>query len=94
MKIQTREVTCPAVPVQIEGMLAGGRFYYFRSRYMSVQLGVGDTPDEAVEATLNGGDGVFITVTNGDEDFQMGGISTLDACRLLMIMLRLYEDRL
>jgi hypothetical protein len=42
------EVTCGAVPVQIEGRLTDGRFFYFRARGRGVTLGFGDSPDDAV----------------------------------------------
>ncbi|GAA1030038.1 hypothetical protein GCM10009557_20650 [Virgisporangium ochraceum] len=35
--------------MQMDGTLADGRFWYFRSRGSHVSLGVGRTPDEAVD---------------------------------------------
>lgn len=46
--IAESEVTCGAVPVQIEGRLTDGRYFYFRARHRSVTLGFGDSPDDAV----------------------------------------------
>lgn len=46
-------VTCPAMPVQIEGHLTDGRWFYFHSRYSRAILGVGDTPQAAVDATID-----------------------------------------
>lgn len=46
-------VTCPAVPVQIEGHLTDGRWFYFNSRYDRALLGVGDTLQAAVAATID-----------------------------------------
>ena len=42
------EVTCSAVPVQIEGRLTDGRYFYFRARGRGASLGFGDSPDDAV----------------------------------------------
>jgi hypothetical protein len=35
------EMTCPAAPVQVEGMLACGERFYFRSRHDEILLAVG-----------------------------------------------------
>lgn len=42
-------VTCPAVPLQAEGRLDDGRYYYFRYRFGRAGIGVGDSPEAAVE---------------------------------------------
>lgn len=47
--IATWYVTCEAAPLQIEGTLASGEFFYFRSRHRGLSLGIGDTLDAAVE---------------------------------------------
>lgn len=41
--------TCWACPVQYEGKLNDGRFFYFRYRFGVATLGVGSTPDDAAE---------------------------------------------
>lgn len=55
-RIVYSEVTCGAVPVQIEGRLTDGRYFYFRARGRGVRLGFGDSPDDAVS-----GPGPFVT---------------------------------
>lgn len=46
-------VTCEAVPVQIEGRLRDGRWFYFRSRFDYAVLGVSDEgPEGAVEESI------------------------------------------
>jgi hypothetical protein len=44
---KTAVVTCPAVPVQVEGELADGRWYFFRYRHGVAGLGIGATEEEA-----------------------------------------------
>lgn len=46
--IAESEVTCGAMPVQIEGCLTDGRHFYFRARGRGASLGFGDSPDDAV----------------------------------------------
>lgn len=46
--IAESEVTCGAVPVQIEGRLTDGRYFYFRARGRGVSLSFGDSADAAV----------------------------------------------
>ena len=47
-EIAIKNVTCEAVPVQIEGMTDDGRHLYFRARHRAITLGVGPTADDAV----------------------------------------------
>jgi hypothetical protein len=47
-EIAIKNVTCEAVPVQIEGMTDDGRHLYFRARHQAITLGVGPTADDAV----------------------------------------------
>ncbi len=47
--ITTYQVTCEAAPVQVEGTLATGEKFYFRSRHRTVTLGVGATVHAAAE---------------------------------------------
>lgn len=55
-EIESSEVTCGACPVQIEGRLRDGRFFYFRARHDAAQLGAHrDGPDAAVEASMRVG---------------------------------------
>ena len=48
VQIAESEVTCGAVPVQIEGRLTDGRYFYFRARGSGARLGFGDSPGNAV----------------------------------------------
>jgi hypothetical protein len=46
-------VTCVAAPVQIEGALIDGRWFYFRARHDAATVGLSrHSPDEAVRQTL------------------------------------------
>jgi hypothetical protein len=46
-------VTCEAVPVQIEGRLSDGRWFYFRSRFDYAVLGASEEgPEGAVEESV------------------------------------------
>lgn len=51
--VETAAVTCYGAPVQAQGQLADGRFWYFRGRGCVVNLGVGATEREAVEDTMD-----------------------------------------
>ncbi len=44
--------TCTAAPYQIEGLLVGSGAFYFRERHGRATLGIGPTPEHAVEATI------------------------------------------
>lgn len=83
------EVTCMASPVQIQGNLADGWVFYFRSRFRHAQLGVGRTLDEAVAATCGVGDGACVTrETHGPEDqYGAGAITLREASALLADLL-------
>lgn len=39
-------VTCRAAPVQIEGRLTDGRWFYFRSRHQRASLGAAPRPED------------------------------------------------
>ncbi|GAB6902502.1 hypothetical protein [Kineosporia succinea] len=52
LSITERRTTCATAPVQIEGTLSNGQFFYFRARHTGISLGIGATPDEAVENTV------------------------------------------
>lgn len=49
--IATQELTCPSVPVQIQGHLTDGQWFYFRYRSGVVNLGFGDDQESAVKDT-------------------------------------------
>lgn len=59
MEIVEQRTTCCAAPVQIEGRLDDGRFFYFRSRHAATTLSLGATPDEAVAASVHAPPGRF-----------------------------------
>ena len=68
--------TCSACPVQYEGQLVDGRYFYFRYRFGRATLGLGETPDDAVddpnETSLAVGDslrGVYAGDEERDEVF-------------------------
>lgn len=53
--------SCAGCPMQYEGTLVDGRWFYFRYRYGRASLGIGRTLDDAVSdtrevGTLYGGD--------------------------------------
>lgn len=43
------EWTCSACPVQAEGRLSDGRWFYFRARHEAATLSAADTLDDAIE---------------------------------------------
>jgi hypothetical protein len=47
-ELETAELTCVAMPVQIEGKLRDGRWFYFRYRFGRAGIGIGRTEHEAV----------------------------------------------
>jgi hypothetical protein len=47
--VATSAYTCWGCPEQYEGQLVDGRFFYFRFRWGVATLGLGITPDAAVE---------------------------------------------
>lgn len=46
-------VTCIAAPFQVEGLLNDGRAFYYRDRHRRARLGVGPTPEAAVEHAMS-----------------------------------------
>lgn len=58
------ELEC--TPLQVTGALDDGRFFYLRSRFLRSQLGVGETPDAAVEATVFETPGRYFEVDPAD----------------------------
>lgn len=60
VEIAVKNVTCEAVPVQIEGVTSDGRHLYFRARHSGITLRVADAYDDAAlspdfcSLTLNG----------------------------------------
>lgn len=52
--IVEQETTCEACPVQLEGRLDDGRYFYFRYRWGRAALGVGETPQAAVNEQRGG----------------------------------------
>ena len=63
LAIATSRVTCEVAPVQIEGTLTDGRYFYFRARHRSISLGVGATAEEAVA-----GDDIGFRMSGFDSD--------------------------
>jgi hypothetical protein len=58
-RVTSAGVTCTGAPVQMDGTLADGRFWYFRSRGSHASLGVGRTPvvavdDESLDIPIDG----------------------------------------
>jgi hypothetical protein len=51
--VATYRVTCGSCPFQVEGQLVDERWFYFRARGRSVELGVGNTLDDAVRGTMH-----------------------------------------
>lgn len=51
-------LTCSSCPLQYEGIVAGVARFYFRARGSRAQLGLGQTSDLAVEATMGRGAGL------------------------------------
>ena len=90
-------VTCGSHPVQIEGRLTDGRWFYFRARGDAVQLGASDVgPDEAVAASIEVGrfwpeqaPGQFVRQYGSDA----GLLTVPQAHRLLMKMAAELPDR-
>jgi hypothetical protein len=59
--VATMKTTCEACPVQIEGTLTDGRYFYFRSRHRQTTLSLGPDPYGAVEAGIEAEDGEALT---------------------------------
>lgn len=76
--------TCLGCPMQAEGQLDDGRWFYFRYRWGHATFGVGATPGEAV-ADQRGGDGIAY----GDE---LQGV--LDSAEADELLRRAMEQRL
>lgn len=49
MKLISLEKTCWACPAQWEGQLEDGRYVYIRYRWGHLQVGYGNTIDEAID---------------------------------------------
>ena len=49
-EIAIKNVTCEAVPVQIEGMTTDGRHLYFRARHSGITLRVADKYEDVVRS--------------------------------------------
>jgi hypothetical protein len=62
-------VTCEAVPVQVQGRLRDGRYFYFRARGRRAQLGVAHDYEHAV----------WMTVWHGAAPFDCDGVYLWDA---------------
>lgn len=45
-------ITSSVAPVQVEGQLTDGRWFYLRHRHSLSQLGLGESPEEALDSTL------------------------------------------
>lgn len=69
---KTLRVTCPSVPLQIEGAVDGG-YIYFRARHGHWQLGIGRSQDEAVNAAFDAAEPVAFRGVDADEDMSFGG---------------------
>lgn len=80
--------TCAAAPVQMEGTLSDGRFFYFRSRHRSITLGLGDSPEAAVSDPNEVG--LQMTGWDGDKH-ALSWVSETDAANLLNFLLSLYQ---
>ena len=52
-EIASIELTCGGAPLQFEGRLDDGRWFYFRSRGEGCWLGVGDSLDAAIDDSEN-----------------------------------------
>lgn len=48
-KIRAYEVTCEGAPVQVQGQLYTGEYFYFRARHRTITLGCGDSFNAAAE---------------------------------------------
>lgn len=51
--VETVQVTSKGAPVQVQGLLADGRYWHFRARGQVASLGLGRHQDEAVADAVN-----------------------------------------
>lgn len=76
-QIATSKKTCDSNPEQYEGWLTDGRWFYFRYRWGTAELGIGADLDAAVEDSLNHGrtvgesgyEGEFVSTEQRDAAF-------------------------
>lgn len=80
--VATQELTCPSVPVQIQGELTDGRWFYFRCRFGVAELGFGHDLESAVMDTF------------GRKGIQVGGPwhGWLTVAQINDLFARLYAD--
>lgn len=63
--VSSYTLTCHSAPTQYEGQLHDGRWFYFRYRFARAQLGIADTLNAAVEATVTGPAAVGVQYGDG-----------------------------
>lgn len=87
------EVTCGSHPVQIEGRLTDGRWFYFRARGPYAQLGSSSIDaSEAVAATIGDRAGGSVGIASADPR-KYNLITIPEAHRLLIALAAVLPDR-
>lgn len=71
-------------PVQMDGKLSDGKFFYFRSRGTNVSLGIGDTENGAIDDT------VFYRYMFYGTDYEAGYLPSEDAIRIATLWINEY----
>ena len=84
MRVAWARFTTVACPVQIEGQLADGRWFYFRARYSHAGVGIGaDLQRAAVDYDAHGFHQRRVTSEEYAERFDAGMLSRAQAVELL-----------
>lgn len=91
--ITEMKCTCGACPVQYEGKLEDGKFFYFRARWDEWDFGVGDSRDEAVtQSMLIEPTGFARTGEVGDGDFSASWMGHAEAERIIHACVAEYTE--
>lgn len=89
LTIVEQRTTCAAAPVQIEGKLSDGRYFYFRSRHRSITLGLSYV---SIHAAVDDPNTVGFDMTGWEDDrHALSWISEESAQALLGFLLALYQ---
>lgn len=93
LEVKTYDVTCEGAPVQVQGSLTDGRRYYFRARHRAIELGVGATDEDAVGATVFGGDVVTLRLEGFEDDHHpLSCMETGDILPLVKFMVHVFDS--
>lgn len=93
LEMATYDVTCHGAPMQVQGSLSDGRRYYFRARHRAIELGVGATDEDAVGATVYGGNSIRLSLDGFEDDHHpLSCIEEGDLIPLVKFMIHTFDS--